>query len=519
MFDFLSNLTIKMKMVGLAICGIISFVCILSLVYYINFDSELKRLAMSDQEMRIRMFWHLMEDKGRNIDLVDNKLKIGAYVINDNYELPDKMKKLCGGTSAIFMHDEKISTNVMNPDGTRATGTKLKGPAHDAIFKDQKPYRGEADILGTPYFTAYDPIKNSKGDIIGVLYTGVKKSEYYKSFNTLVTHILILALIVTVGTALLWFWLVNGMITKPMNYVIRRIKDIVEGEGDLTKRIDTKGNDEIGKLGQGINAFLSNFENIIAKVKETSSQVNTTTQEVAAGSQGLSQITQEQASAVEQVAATIEQMTSSIKQNASHAEKGRDMTSSLVQQTTITRESTKDLMKAMDEISMSSKKIGDIIVTVNEVAFQTNLLALNAAVEAARAGEHGKGFAVVAQEVRSLAQRSAEAAKQIKEMIQDTVNKVNAGDDIVKKAVISLKEIIGHIDMLSQTMDEISSSSNEQAIGVDEVNRAISQIDTTTQQNASTVEELAAATGLLSTEAEVLNKTVARFRVTKDLSA
>ena len=168
---------------------------------------------------------------------------------------------------------------------------------------------------------------------------------------------------------------------------------------------------------------------------------------------------------------------------------------------------------------MSSKKIGDIIVTVNEVAFQTNLLALNAAVEAARAGEHGKGFAVVAQEVRSLAQRSAEAAKQIKEMIQDTVNKVNAGDDIVKKAVISLKEIIGHIDMLSQTMDEISSSSNEQAIGVDEVNRAISQIDTTTQQNASTVEELAAATGLLSTEAEVLNKTVARFRVTKDLSA
>ena len=165
------------------------------------------------------------------------------------------MKKLCGGTSAIFMHDEKISTNVMNPDGTRATGTKLKGPAHDAIFKDQKPYRGEADILGTPYFTAYDPIKNSKGDIIGVLYTGVKKSEYYKSFNTLVTHILILALIVTVGTALLWFWLVNGMITKPMNYVIRRIKDIVEGEGDLTKRINTKGNDEIGKLGQGINAF------------------------------------------------------------------------------------------------------------------------------------------------------------------------------------------------------------------------------------------------------------------------
>jgi methyl-accepting chemotaxis protein len=121
--------------------------------------------------------------------------------------------------------------------------------------------------------------------------------------------------------------------------------------------------------------------------------------------------------------------------------------------------------------------------------------------------------------VRVLAQRSAEAAKQIKEMIQDTVNKVNAGDDIVQKAVISLKDIIGNIDMLSQTMDEISSSSNEQAVGVDEVNRAISQIDTTTQQNASTVEELAAAAGLLSTEAEQLNEIVERFKVSDDLSA
>jgi len=516
MFKVIKNMSIRLKMVGIAICGIISFVCLLSLVYYLNFDSELKRLAMADQETRLRVFWNLLADKGRNIDIVDNKLKVGEYVINDNFELPDKMKKLCGGTATIFMHDERVSTNVMKPDGTRAIGTKLKGPAYDAIFKDQKSYRGETEILGIKYFTAYDPIRNSKGEIVGVLYTGIKKSEYYASFNTLITHILVLTLIVTLGTALIWMWLVTGMITKPMNYVIRRIEDIVQGEGDLTKRVDISGNDEIGKLGQGINAFLINFEVIIAKVKESSTQLVSTIQEVDSGSQGLSQITQEQASAVEQVAATIEQMTSSIKQNASQAEKGHTMTTSLVKQTTVTRESTKDLLKAMDEISSSSKKIGDIITTVNEVAFQTNLLALNAAVEAARAGEHGKGFAVVAQEVRSLAQRSADAAKQIKEMIEDSVKKVQVGDDIVQRSVVSLKEIINNIDVLSQTMEEISSSSKEQATGVDEVNRAIAQIDSTTQQNASTVEELAAAANMLSHEADELKDTVERFRVSDD---
>jgi methyl-accepting chemotaxis protein len=516
MLNYIRNLSIRVKMVGIAICGIISFVSLLSLVYYLNFDSELKRLAMADQETRLRVFWNLLGEKGQDIDIVDNKLMIGSYVINNNFELPDKMMKLCGGTATIFMRDERVSTNVLKPDGTRAIGTKLQGAAYDAIFTERIPYRGETEILGTPYFTAYDPIKNSKGETIGVLYTGIKKSEYFKSFNSLTMNILLLTSIITLCTALFWMWLVNSMITKPMNYVIRRIEDIVEGEGDLTKRVGITGNDEIGKLGQGINAFLLNIETIIAKVKETSTQLISTTQEVDAGSQGLSQITQEQASAIEQVAATIEQMTASIKNNATQAEIGRGMTKSLVEQTTVTREATKDLLKAMDEISMSSKKIGDIIITVNEVAFQTNLLALNAAVEAARAGEHGKGFAVVAQEVRSLAQRSADASKQIKEMIEDSVNKVQVGDEIVKKSVVSLKEIINHIDLLSQTMEEISSSSTEQATGVDEVNRAISQIDTTTQQNSSTVEELAAAASSLSAEADELKVTVERFKVTND---
>ena len=179
-------------------------------------------------------------------------------------------------------------------------------------------------------------------------------------------------------------------------------------------------------------------------------------------------------------------------------------------------ESAQELVKAMSEISSASKKIGDIIVTVNEVAFQTNLLALNAAVEAARAGEHGKGFAVVAEEVRALAQKSADAAKQIKSLIEDTVNKISAGDIMVKKSGESLEQIIKHIQDLSQVMEEIAAASSEQASGVDELNRAITQIDTTTQQNASTVEELASTSDNLSNEAQELASTVSQFKVSQE---
>ena len=298
-----------------------------------------------------------------------------------------------------------------------------------------------------------------------------------------------------------------------------RMMDIAQGEANLSARLPVNSRDEVGDIAFWFNEFVSNLEDVITKVKKAAMQVDIATQEVASGSQGLSQATQEQASSIEEVAATIEEMTSSIKQNASNASQGREKAQTMVQMANSSGDASQELVRGMTDISEASKKIGDIIVTVNEVAFQTNLLALNAAVEAARAGEHGKGFAVVAEEVRALAQRSAEAARQIKDLIEDTVNKVDAGDNMVKKSGESLEKIISHIEDLSLTMEEIAAASSEQASGVDELNRAVSQIDNTTQQNASTVEELASTSDNLSNESNDLAETVERFKVSEDFGA
>jgi methyl-accepting chemotaxis protein len=306
-----------------------------------------------------------------------------------------------------------------------------------------------------------------------------------------------------------------GRIARRAKDISIGMEEIAQGEADLSKRLPVLSEDEIGEIASWFNTFVANLEEVITRVKESSVQVDSATKEVAAGAQGLSQATQEQASAIEEVAATIEEMTSSIKHNAENASDGRAKATDMVHMANSSGESAQDLVRAMGEISDASRKIGDIIVTVNEVAFQTNLLALNAAVEAARAGEHGKGFAVVAEEVRALAQRSADASRQIKALIEDTVNKISAGDDMVKKSGESLEQIIRHIQDLSQVMEEIAAASSEQASGVDELNRAIAQIDTTTQQNASTVEELASTSDSLSNEAKELAGTVARFKVSR----
>lgn len=347
-----------------------------------------------------------------------------------------------------------------------------------------------------------------------ILWGGVPEHEILAEVTSMKIKMYLFIAVISLIVAVLGIF-ISTHIANRAKAISEKMDTIAQGEADLTGRLPAASSDEIGEIARGFNRFIANLEEVITQVKETARQVDIATQEVSAGSQGLSQATQEQASAIEEVAATIEEMTSSIKQNASNASDGREQANEMVHMANTSGEAAQELISSMSEISEASKKIGNITTTVNEVAFQTNLLALNAAVEAARAGEHGKGFAVVAEEVRALAQRSADAARQIKTLIDDTVNKIAAGDTMVKRSGESLEQIISRIQSLSLVMEEIAAASNEQASGVDELNRAIGQIDMTTQQNASTVEELASTSDSLSNEARELANTVERFKVSQ----
>jgi methyl-accepting chemotaxis protein len=292
-------------------------------------------------------------------------------------------------------------------------------------------------------------------------------------------------------------------------------QDMAKGQGDLTKRLEVNGLNEVGELSFWFNEFMGDIEQVVGHVRDTSLELHQAIEDVSSGSRGLSQATQDQAANVEEISASIEEMNSTIQNNANLINEGQDASSAITKLIDQSKQVFAELMKAIQGISLDSRKIGDIVLTVNEVAFHTNLLALNASVEAARAGEHGKGFAVVAGEVRSLAQRSAGAASEIKALIDGTVSRIKNGDEMMNKTSSSLEELMSRMEFFFRMMETISTSSMEQTQNIGELSRAISQIDHSTQNNATTVEELASTMDNLRSMATTLAEDVQKFKTSQ----
>ena len=284
-------------------------------------------------------------------------------------------------------------------------------------------------------------------------------------------------------------------------------------DGNLTKKMESSYEGDFGALAESLNSSISNLQDLVGQITHSSSEIARAAGEISAGNSNLSSRTQEQAAAIEETAATVEELTSTVKQNAENARHADQLASSAREVAAAGGKVVTQAVEAMSEINRSSKRIADIIGVIDEIAFQTNLLALNAAVEAARAGDQGRGFAVVATEVRNLAQRSANAAREIKTLIKDSLDKVEDGTKLVDRSGMTLDEIVGGVKKVSDIVAEIAAASDEQATGIDQVNQAISQMDDATQQNAALVEQAAAASVAMDDQTKSLQALVQNFEV------
>jgi methyl-accepting chemotaxis protein len=311
---------------------------------------------------------------------------------------------------------------------------------------------------------------------------------------------------------------INGyLITRSLSLSVGKITNMLEeiarGHGDLARRIQVTGLNEAGRLAFWFNSFMDDLELIVRDMIETSMQLHFAVQDVSSGSQNLSQSTQEQAASIEGISASIEEINSSIQNNAGLVNEGRTTSQAISRDISASRELFQELSRAISGISGCSKRISDIVLRVNEVAFQTNLLALNASVEAARAGEHGKGFSIVAAEVRALAQRSANAVKEIRSLIEETVCQIRTGDEMMARTNEALEKTMSQLESFFSMMEIITAASEEQANSISELNRSISQIDLSTQQNASIVEDLAGTMDNLRIMATLIAQDLRKFKI------
>jgi len=374
---------------------------------------------------------------------------------------------------------------------------------------------------------------SDKARLVGTVYTAMQKSvtllnEYetdaarqnyedsltrYENFRIISIAAMAIGLLLA-GYS--WFSL-RRAISRPIEQALKHFDDIAEG--DLTHRVNVHSRDEMGQLLSGLSKMQENLTRTVSTVRAGSDAIATATKEISAGNLDLSSRTEQQAASLEETASSMEELTSTVKHNADNARQASTLAVNASQIASAGNDVVSRVVTTMDEIRDSSTKITEIVGIIDGIAFQTNILALNAAVEAARAGEQGRGFAVVATEVRALAQRSSSAAKEIKDLIMLSVERVQTGSTLAGQAGQTMSEIIGAVQRVTDIMGEISSASSEQSSGIDQVSRAVTQMDEATQQNAALVEQASAAAKSLEQQALSLKDAVSIFKLIEQQSA
>jgi methyl-accepting chemotaxis protein-1 (serine sensor receptor) len=360
--------------------------------------------------------------------------------------------------------------------------------------------------------TLFAPVRKEIDALIKMQLSEAERlNKYSRSMYELVRIVCLIGMVFgLLLAAVIGTMLIRGIV-RPLEEAVRVAHAVADG--DLTQDIAVRSNDETGRLMKALKDMNAGLVKIVSQVRGGTDTIATASGQIAAGNLDLSSRTEQQAGSLEETASSMEELTSTVKQNAENARQANTLAVSASEVASKGGAVVSEVVTTMGAINESAKKIVDIIAVIDGIAFQTNILALNAAVEAARAGEQGRGFAVVAGEVRNLAQRSAAAAKEIKALIDDSVEKVQIGSELVDQAGTTMAEIVNSVSRVTDIMGEITAASQEQTSGIEQVNQAITQMDQATQQNAALVEEASAAAQALQEEADRLAQAVGTFRI------
>ena len=511
--NMLHNLTVRGKLA-------VAFACVLVLMTLLGALAWRQMASLAGQSEQIITYRVSgVRDSGRMLQTA-TRLRTREYrlAVTTGDDVPKAVKRYNDGVED-FENARKAYADFLFDDAEKALYQEAMTAwtaymAHSAKIVEaaQAGRQAQALELTLGGVKLFDAASDALGELSKYNDDGSKKDAaaaeaLYSQSRLYVVAMLVAAVVAATGMGLV----ISNAITRPLNEAVALAQAVAEG--DLSRDIRVQGRDEISQLSRALSAMVTQLRGIVSEVRSGVEQVSTASAQIATGNTDLSQRTEEQASNLQQTAASMEELTSTVRQNADNARAASQLAQNARDVAATGGSVVADVVSTMQAISDSSQRMSDIIGVIDGIAFQTNILALNAAVEAARAGEQGRGFAVVASEVRALAQRSANAAKEIKNLIETSREKVGDGSRLVTQAGETMANIVAQVQRVNDLVGEITSASVEQSRGIDQVGLAVSQLDQVTQQNAALVEESAAAAESMKHQAMKLSETVSVFRV------